>query len=86
MDICLLCVICGQVEFSASRYHLSRGVLPIVTCTTERDREPSIIGRPWPTSGRFVMKKNRDLKGHVHCRQQVKSVTVLHHHDTLCFD
>jgi hypothetical protein len=38
-------------------YRSSRGVLPIVVCLNECDREASILRRSWPIRGCCAMKK-----------------------------
>jgi hypothetical protein len=49
--------------------HSSRGILPIMVCVTECDREALILRRPWSTRGCCPMDKttkyNFDKLGHL---------------------
>jgi hypothetical protein len=50
MDVCLLSVVCCQVEVSATGWSpIQRG--PTDCGASECDREVSTTGRPWPTRG-----------------------------------
>jgi len=53
----LLCVVCSEVEVSASGRSLIRRC-PTECVVSERDREATIKRRPWPTGGCCVTQKN----------------------------
>ena len=57
-------VVCRQVEVSTTgRSIVQRD--PTECDVAECDREPSILGRPWPTGGCFAMKK-KYIYIHIH--------------------
>jgi hypothetical protein len=53
MDVCLLSVLCSQVEADPS----SRGVLPAVMCHCVWSRHTSRMRRPWPELGCCAKQK-----------------------------
>ena len=57
MTVCLVNVVCCQVEASASGYSLVQR-RPTEWCVSECDRESSIKGRHWPSSGCCTTEKN----------------------------
>jgi hypothetical protein len=63
IDVCI-CVLCVVRNRRLRRTnHSYRGVLQIVACLTECDRESSIMRRPWPT--RAVVPRGIKFK-HAH--------------------
>jgi hypothetical protein len=48
-------IICGGTRTKKVEYYWSRGVLPSVVCLSECDREASILRKPWPTRGCYVI-------------------------------
>ena len=57
MDVCLLSVVCCQVEVSTSGRSLVQRS-PTEYGVSECDREASIMMRPWPTRGYCTIEKN----------------------------
>ena len=57
MDVCLVSVVCCQVEFSASGRSLVQRS-PTECGVSERDHGSSIMRRPWPTGGCCAVVKN----------------------------
>jgi hypothetical protein len=58
MDVCLVSIVCCQVERSLRRAdHLSREVRPSVMRLAECDHEFLTIRGPWPTGSCCVMLK-----------------------------
>ena len=64
--LCLVSVVCWQVEVSASADQSSRGVPWSVMCLIESDREALVMMRPWATRGRRTIKENRITINHVY--------------------
>jgi hypothetical protein len=56
VDICLVSVLCCQVQVSASDWSLVQRS-PTERGVSERDREASIIMRPWPTKDCCAMER-----------------------------
>jgi hypothetical protein len=65
MDVCLLSVVCCQVEVSATGWSLVQGSL--IECgVSECDREAWIMRRPWLIRGCCAIEKNYyNSKGYV---------------------
>jgi len=54
---CVPCVVCSQVEVSASGWSLVQSS-PTECGVSECDREASLMRRPWPARGLLCHKKN----------------------------
>ena len=61
MDVCLVSIVCCQVEVSASGWSpVQRS--PTEWGVSEYDRGASIMSSPWPTRGCRAVKKNHEYK------------------------